>query len=302
MKIDRIIGIITVLQRKGKVTMSYLAEKFEVSRRTIARDIETICGAGIPIVSFRGTEGGVEIMDGFNLDTTVFTRDELQAVLAGLKALESVSAAPTSSALSDKLYGKDAVIPLDDSIMIDLSSFHKDSLSEKINMLKKAAREKKCVTFHYYYSRGEDDKLIEPLLVVFKWSSWYIFGFCPERSDFRMYKLDRLWDLRITDQGFEQRSIPAEKLDFGRRFTDEYVITALFEPSEKYKLVEEYGPCSFTSEEDGRLYTKWGFCDYDNALNWYMSFGDKVEILGPEDFKRDYIERLERALKRNKQI
>ena len=150
MKIDRILGIITVLQRKGKVTMPYLAEKFEVSRRTIARDIEAICSAGIPIVASQGADGGIEIMEGYNFDTTVFTKDELQAVFAGLKALESVSAVPASSALSDKLYGKDNVIPLDENIMIDLSSFYKDSLSEKINMLKKASHEKKCVTFHYY--------------------------------------------------------------------------------------------------------------------------------------------------------
>lgn len=292
MKTDRIIGIITVLQRKGKVTMPYLAEKFEVSRRTIARDIETICEAGIPIVTTQGTDGGVEIMKGFNLDTTVFTKNELQAVLAGLKALDSVSSAPVSSTISEKLYGKENVIPLNENIIIDLSSFYKDSLSEKIELLKNAAHEKKYVTFHYYYNKGEDDKMIEPVLIVFKWSSWYVFGFCPERNDFRMYKLNRLWNLKITDISFEQREIPPEKLDFGQRFTDEYVITAVFEESEKYKLVEEYGPWSFTEREDGKLYAKLGFCDYSNALSWYLSFGDKVEILEPEEFKKDYIDKI----------
>lgn len=298
MKTDRIIGIITVLQRKGKVTMPYLAEKFEVSRRTIARDIEAICQSGIPIVTSQGTDGGVEIMKGFNLDTTVFTKKELQAVITGLKALDSVSAVPVSSALSDKLYGKENVIPLNENIMIDLSSFHKESLSEKIELLKTAAHEKKCVTFHYYYNKGEDDKLIEPVLIVFKWSSWYIFGFCPERSDFRMYKLNRLWDLKITDQTFVQRDIPPEKLDFGQRFNDEYEIAAVYEKGEKYKLVEEYGPYSFTEREDGKLYAKWGFCDLDNAMSWYLSFGDKVEILEPEWFKKNYIENLKKALKK----
>ncbi|MBD5081280.1 MAG: WYL domain-containing protein, partial [Ruminococcaceae bacterium] len=279
-------------------TMPYLAEKFEVSRRTIARDIEAICGAGIPIVSSQGTDGGIEIMEGYNFDTTVFTKDELQAVFTGLKALESVSAVPASSALSDKLYGKNNVIPLDENIMIDLSSFYKDSLSEKINMLKRAIHEKKCVTFHYYYNKGEDDKLIEPVLVIFKWSGWYVFGFCPERKDFRMYKLGRLWDLKITNKSFEQRAVPAEKLDFGQHFTDEYFIEAVYEASEKYRLVEEYGPYSFTEREDGRLYTKWGFGGRENAMNWFLSFGDKVEVLTPEDFKKDYIERMRRALKK----
>ena len=297
MKTDRIIGIITVLQRKGKVTMPYLAEKFEVSRRTIARDIETICAAGIPIVTSQGTDGGVEIMKGFNFDTTVFTKDELGTILTGIKALESVSALP-SSALSEKLYGKENIIPLDENLMIDLSSCYKDSLSEKIELLKKAAHEKKCVTFRYYYNKGEDDKLIEPIITVFKWSNWYVFGFCPERNDFRMYKLNRLWDLKTTDISFSQREIPDKKLDFGQHFTDEYIISALYEPTEKYKLVEEYGPYSFTEREDGRLYAKWGFCDYNNAISWFLSFGDNVEILEPKEFKEDYVNRLKKAIKK----
>lgn len=135
-------------------------------------------------------------------------------------------------------------------------------------------------------------------MTVFKWSNWYVFGFCTERNDFRMYKLNRLWDLKITDVSFPQREIPDKKLDFGRHFTDEYIISALYEPTEKYKLVEEYGPYSFTEREDGRLYAKWGFCDYNNAISWFLSFGDNVEILEPKEFKEDYVNRLKKAIKK----
>lgn len=297
MKIDRIIGIITLLQRRGKTTMPYLAEKFEVSKRTIARDIEDICRAGIPIVTSQGADGGVEIMEGFNLDTTVFTKEELQAMFAGIKALESVSAAP-SSFLTDKLYSKEKVIPINEKMMIDLSSFYKDTLSEKIEILKKAAHEQRTVQFRYYYSKGEANKEIEPILIVFKWSSWYVFGFCPERNDFRMYKLNRLWELKITETVFEKREVPKDKLDFGKNITDEIKIKAIFEASEKYKLVEEYGPYSFELTEDGKLYTEWGFCSFDNAMSWFLSFGAKVEILGPEDFKSAYLKEVKQIMDR----
>ena len=91
MKINRLIGIITTLQQKKAVTAPYLAKKFEVSRRTINRDIEDICKAGIPIVTTQGANGGISIMDGFSLDTTVFTKQELAAIFTGLKSLDSVS-------------------------------------------------------------------------------------------------------------------------------------------------------------------------------------------------------------------
>ena len=105
MKIDRLIGIITTLQQKKNVTAPYLAEKFEVSRRTINRDIEDICKAGIPIVTTPGANGGISIMEGFSLDTTIFTEQELAAIFTGLKSLDSVSSSATAEKLAQKFGG-----------------------------------------------------------------------------------------------------------------------------------------------------------------------------------------------------
>lgn len=294
MKIDRLIGIITTLQQKGRVTAPYLAEKFEVSRRTINRDIEDICRAGIPLVTVQGSGGGIEIMHGFNIDTTVFTEDELQAVFAGLGSLDSVSENPVHKNLKDKIGASDL---FSENIIIDLSSFHKESLSQKIGMFRKAVQEQKCMTFHYYYNKGEEDKLIEPALIVFKWSSWYVFGFCPDRNDFRMYKLTRLWDLKITDISFEPKKIPREKLDFGSHMTDDIKISAIYESSVKYKLVEEYGPYSFTVREGGKLFSELGFTSYEEAMEWFLKFGSKVRILAPDEFKIYFQQELKKMIR-----
>ena len=297
MKIDRLIGIITILQQNKTVTAPYLAEKFEVSRRTISRDIDDICKAGIPIVTTQGAGGGISIMDGFSLDTTVFTEQELTAIFTGLKSLDSVSYSASAERLAHKIGGNTA-IKLADQMIIDLSSFHKDDLSSKIELLKRAIRESRCVKFHYCYNKGEADKLIEPYLIVFKWSDWYIFGFCKERQDFRMYKLRRLWDLKITDDTFAVRELPEEKKQFGRNMTDDYYITAIYAPSEKYKLVEEYGPNSFTVLDDGRLWTRWGFTDLEWAIQRFLSFGDRVEIIEPQEFKETVRITIEKMLEK----
>lgn len=294
MKLDRLIGIITILQQKGKVTAPYLAEKFEVSKRTINRDIETICLAGIPIVTEQGAGGGISIMQGFSLDTTVFTEEELRSVFVGLKTLDSVSKDPKSALLAEKIGG---VIPVEENMLIDLSSFYKDSLSEKIELLKKAIDNRKKVTFRYYYEKGEETKLIEPALVVFKWSNWYIFGFCPDRDDFRMYKLTRLWELSVTDEVFEPRGIPEETLCFNGATEDVMSAAALYESSEKFRLIDEYGPWSFTVAKDGRLYSELGFRSEESALRWFLSFGSKVEILSPESFRQTFNNELRRIIK-----
>ena len=210
MKINRLIGIITTLQQEKIVTAPYLAEKFEVSRRTINRDIEDICKAGIPIVTTQGANGGISIMEGFSLDTTVFTEQELTAIFTGLKLLDSVSRSASAEKLAQKIGGSKA-IKLSDHMVIDLSSFYKDDLVSKIEQIKLAIRETWCIAFHYCYNKGEADKLIEPYLIVFKWSDWYVFGFCKERQDFRMYKLRRLWNLTVTDDIFNMREISEEK-------------------------------------------------------------------------------------------
>lgn len=282
MKINRLIGIITTLQQKKIVTAPYLAEKFEVSRRTINRDIEDICKAGIPIVTTQGANGGISIMEGFSLDTIVFTEQELTAIFTGLKSLDSVSRSALAEKLAQKIGGSKA-IKLSDYMEIDLSSFYKDDLASKIEQIKLAIRETRCIAFHYCYNKGEADKLIEPYLIVFKWSDWYVFGFCKERQDFRMYKLRRLWNLTVTDDIFNMREIPEEKKQFGSHMTDDYIIPAVYDSSVKYRLVEEYGHTCFTEQEDGKLYTEWGFTTHKDAVEWFLSFGNKVKVLAPPE-------------------
>lgn len=291
MKIDRLIGIITILQQNKKVTAPYLAEKFEVSRRTINRDIETICQAGIPVVTTQGSNGGISLMEGYAFDTTVFTRQELSAIFTGLKSLDSVSTSPRLELLAQKLGGNSAV-SLTEHMMIDLASFYKEDLAGKIELIQSAIGERRCISFHYCYSKGESDKLVEPYLIVFKWSDWYVFGYCRERQDFRLFKLRRLWQLQVTAKFYIEREIPEEKKCFGSHMTDDYRITALYDASVKYRLVEEYGPQSFTELEDGKLYTEWGFTDPEAAVSWFLSFGDKVKVTEPPEM----VERLKAAL------
>lgn len=282
MKIYRLIGIITTLQQKKTVTAPYLAEKFEVSRRTISRDIEDICKAGIPLVTTQGAGGGISIMEGFSLDTTVFTQQELAAILTGLKSLDSVSRSASGESLVRKLGGSQS-FGMAEHMAIDLASHYKDDLAAKLEQIKYAIETSRCLAFRYYYEKGESDKLIEPCQIVFKWSDWYVFGFCKQRQDFRLYKLRRLWNLQVTEQTFSPREVPDEKKHFGSHMTDDYMVTAVYDPSLKYRLVEEYGPGCFTPQEDGRLYAEWGFTTPEQAVEWFLRFGRKVTVLEPPE-------------------
>ena len=111
-----------------------------------------------------------------------------------------------------------------------------------------------------------------------------------------MYKLHRLWKLELLEEIFDPKEIPEEKKQFGQNMTDDIIIPAIYEASETYRLVEEYGPGCYRVQEDGRLYTEWGFSSYERALDWFLGFGSRVLVLGPEDFKALYVKELEKML------
>lgn len=283
MKLDRLLGIITILLQKEKVSAPELATRFEVSRRTIYRDIEDICKAGIPIITYQGGKGGISIAEGFKLDKSVLTREELQSILTGLKSLGSVTDTSRIEGLIAKLSpGKEAVISLRDSILIDLASHYKTSLSQKINLLKQAIAENRAAGFDYYSQRGCTRRAIEPYYIVFKWTAWYVFGRCRLRHEFRLFKLNRLWNLELTNQTFQPEEISAETLALNRYFTDENRVVILFDKSVEYHLIEDYGPNSYEETTEGQLKFSVGYTNRDYIIAWILGFGAKAKVIEPK--------------------
>jgi len=297
MKIDRLIGIITILLQNDKTTAPELAERFEVSRRTINRDIEDICKAGIPVVATQGYGGGLSIADGYKFDKSLFTKDELQAIFAGLGGMDSVSKASALAGLREKLSPKGQRVIAQDIIIIDLASHYQSSLTPKIELIKKAIRTKHILTFQYCCEKGESKRRIEPYRLVFKWSSWYVFGFCLDRQAYRLFKLNRLWDLQTDEKTFSGREIPEEELSFGDYLAKGDIhLKAVFEESEKHRLIEEYGVDSYSVYEDGKLLFERDFVSYENMREWVFSFGDKVSVLGPKELRDDRKKQAENIL------
>lgn len=298
MKIDRLIAIITILLQQEKITAPKLAKQFEVSRRTINRDIEDICKAGIPLVTAQGYGGGISVADGYKINKTLFTNDELQTILVALKGIDSVSKTSYLTKLSDKLFCKDRGIVSDDTIIIDLASHYQKPLTEKIDAIKKAILVKRQISFQYYTNRGEKKRKIEPYRLIFQWSSWYVFGYCLERGAFRLFKLNRLWELSVLAEEFTIRDVPTEELNFGKFLEEKNLhLKALFSESEKSRLIDEYGVGCYSTSKNGELLFEWNFAGYENMREWIFSFGDKVTILEPKALHDDRIKQAGNILK-----
>lgn len=281
MKLDRLIGILALLLQRESITAPELAARFEVSRRTILRDVDALCRAGIPIVSRQGAGGGFSIMDGYRVDRALLTGAEMRAILTGLRTLDSVSGMQRYAQLMEKLSaGSSSMLPGDDHILIDLASWYRGPLSEKIELIHAAIEAGRRVTFRYYAPSGESEREIEPYFLVFQWSSWYVYGWCLARRDWRLFKLNRLAELTM-GEAFEKRDAPWPDLSNARVFPERWRVKALVEPQCRWRLIEEYGADCYQEQPDGRLLFEAGFADLDNALTWLLSFGDGAEVLEP---------------------
>jgi predicted DNA-binding transcriptional regulator YafY len=254
--------------------------------------------AGIPIVTTQGGTGGISIADGYRIDKSVLTYDEMQKVVTALKGMDSISPEAGTEQLLNKFFvKKDQVLSIKDSIIINLASHYKSDLANKIPIIREAILDNKLISFHYYSSKGDTERTIEPCYLAFQWSAWYVFGYCRERRDFRLFKLNRLCELKNTGIRFEPREITEGHKDFDRYFTDEYQITVLFDPEVKYRLIDEYGKESFEVNEEGKLLFRMGFTNKNYMLSWILSFGDKAEVLYPKGLKQEIRSIAENILK-----
>lgn len=283
MKTDRLIGILSVLLQKDKTTAPELAERFEVSRRTINRDIEELNRAGIPILTTQGVGGGISIMDGYRMDRTILTSKDMQMILAGLRSLDSVSGSSYYGQLMEKIQaGSSELVNGRDSILIDLSSWHRESLAPKIETIQDAIGLKKTIRFRYYSPGGDTEREIEPYYLIFKWTSWYVYGFCLLRNDFRLFKLDRMECITHVATFEANREVPLPDLSNRTVFPAKDKVKALFDPTLKWQLVEEYGVGSFRETDDGKLLFEHEYADDEELLAWMLSCRDLVTVLEPE--------------------
>lgn len=288
MKIDRLIGILSVLLQKDIVTAPELAEQFEVSRRTINRDIENLCKAGIPIVTRQGVYGGISIMENYKMDRTLLTNSEMQDILAGLRSLDSVNGTNRYVQLMEKLsVGSSNFLAGDQSVLIDLSSWYKDTLAPKIELIRSAIDHCREMEFLYYAPGGESLRRVEPYYLIFHWSSWYVWGWCISRRDFRLFKLNRMDRVCMLEKVYEKRQVPLPNLENEKIFPAGIRVRALFKADCKWRLVEEFGVDCFEEQSDGRLLFHADYSDRESLITWLLTFQDQVVLLEPQEIRQE---------------
>lgn len=245
-----------------------------------------LCKAGIPIQTTQGIGGGISIMEGFSIDRTLLTSKDMKMIMVGLRSLDSVSGSHYYGQLMEKIKpGSSELVTGSDSILIDLSSWSKEAIAPKVSLVQDAIEERRMLSFDYYAPSGDTHREIEPYYLIFKWSSWYVYGFCHMRQDFRMFKLNRMGKIKCMEQIFTLRETSAPELSIANFYPLEIEVKAIVDSSMKWRLIEEHGTCCYKEMEDGKLLFHGFYTDMESLIAWVLTFGDRMEVLEPVEVR-----------------
>ncbi len=296
MKVDRLVSIIMILLDKERIGAQALAEMFEVSPRTIYRDIEAINAAGIPIRSTSGVGGGFEIMEQYKVDRKVFSTADLSTILMGLSNLSSLI---RGQELVNALAKVKSFIPADkakdielkaNQICVDISPWmHSPNIQPNLEMVKTALQECRLTTFQYSDGHGnQTTRTAEPYQLVLKGSHWYFQGYCYKRKDFRLFKLSRISNLKTLEAHFTPRDYPKPILDFDRMLPSMQTrITLRIHSSLLDRILDfcDYEDC--TPDGDGHYRVAFPFIENDFYYNLLLGFGPQCQCLGPSNVRAE---------------
>lgn len=296
MKIDRLISIIMMLLDKKRMGAKELAETFEVSKRTIYRDIDTINLAGIPIVAISGVGGGFEIMPEYKLDKNVFSSTDLSAIIMGLTNISNMI---RGNELINAITKVKSFIPPDrvkeielkaNQIVIDLSPWLGNSnVQPYFEIIKSAINENKLLTFEYSDRHGSKKaRTVEPYQLVLKGNHWYFHGFCLMRNDYRLFRLTRITNLAINNQVFASRNYQPPQLEFAGIYeTMQTKIQIRVHESIIDSVLDYCSFDNFISNGDESYFVDFPFVENDYFYNILLSFGDKCECLSPSHIRTE---------------
>ena len=290
MKVDRLISIIMLLLDKKRIGAQEFADMFEVSPRTIYRDIDTINLAGIPVHAISGVGGGFEIMQKYKIDKTVFSAADLSAILTGLSGLSNMI---RSDELVPALAKVKSFIPADrakdielktNQICIDLRPWMSNrNIQPYLEMIKTALQQCKLLSFEYIAHHGtKTTRVVEPYQLVLKSSLWYLYGYCRTRSDFRLFRLSRISNLQMQKDCFTLRAYQKPQLDFDdMKETLQTTIRIRIHKSVMDRVLDYCTYDNFTPDGDDHWVVSFPFIENDYNYDILFSFGNKCECLAP---------------------
>ncbi len=302
MRINRLFSIMVILLSKDKVTAGELAEKFEVSTRTIYRDVEALSAAGVPIYANRGTGGGIALLDNYTISKTMMSDQDRKALLMALKSLQATRVL-NIDAVMDKLSGLFSSISVDDWIEVDFSQWGDiEENAAQFDVIKNAILECQQIRFDYYNGQGKKtSRTVCPLKLIFKGRSWYLWAHCTLKNAFRLFKMSRIKSAVRQDVFFDRTAF--ETGGDMETFTNHAVrpdqmvdLTLKFKQDVLYLLYDYFEERDMQIQDDGTILLEVSYPRGEWIYGLLLSFGPSLEVVKPLSVRSEIADRLKKTI------
>ena len=300
-RIDRLNAILIQLQGKPKVPLEALVDRFEVSNRTIFRDIRSLIEAGVPIGGDAGQ--GYFIVEGYHLPPVVFNKEEATALLIGEKLIEQNADNDTVKQFKEAMHKVKAVLRYSDKDFLDALEKNISVLPSYKNIgsgfphshmfeIQNALANKKLLRLVYLsnYKEQTTKREVEPLGLVYYSERWHLIAYCRMRDDYRDFRCDRIEKCEILSEKIDQ-----EKYHNYNKFLDRMLLgtdsneAMISVPKKIARFISDqkyyYG---FAEEKVNGEHVEMKFFTYSYAYfaRWLMMFGKEVRILYPNELQK----------------
>lgn len=295
MRADRLLKILYRLLSGERMTARRLAQEMEVSERTIYRDVEALCHAGVPVVTETGRHGGLRLMEGYALDRALLTPGEREGLLLAARWLCAATGEDGLTGTLTALFG-----PMDaDWLTVDLDRWGQSGARDtRFDVIRRCIRERRELAFMYTGASGAHPRRARPARLCFKAAAWYMQAFCVDRGAFRTFKLSRMSGLAPLDARFEPLP-PPPPIEPPPHAANAQAVTLRFAPEAAYRVYDEFEAGSIRAEADGSLTVRACMPLADGWLYGYMlSFGGAATVIEPPEARRGLAEAARRAWER----
>ena len=298
MQINRLIEMVYILLDKKTITAKELSNHFEVSQRTIYRDIDTLSAAGIPIYTNKGKGGGISLLDNFVLNKSILSEKEQVEILSSLQSLKALNVQDVEPVLNKlaAIFGKNNTSWID----VDFSRWGSNpDEREKFNIFKAAILNKTMVSFDYFGSNGKKtERTVEPLKLVFKGYAWYVYAFCHIKSDFRIFKVSRIKNLMIKEECFVRNAPENIFMESNDINTNMLRVVLKIHSRMAFRVFDEFGYGSIVENRDGSFIVTIELPDEEWLYGYILSFCGDAEVIEPKVIRNGIKNKLEECLKK----
>jgi len=313
MKIDRLLAITVLLLNRGRLSAKELAERFEVSSKTIYRDMDTLSQAGIPIVAHQGISGGFEIMEHYMIDKYWLSAEEMSTLVAAVKGMSSALADQQMDILLEKvkalLHRVEQSFGVEyrrESVVMDFQPWgQRQGLKSSVGLLKQAIQESRRVIMDYISSEGTSERrIIEPVSLLLKGNVWYVQAFCLVREDERIFRLSRMQQIELLSEHYAPRPFLGKKeslewkTSWSQEQDPEQETVLLFEASAHQRVADIFPPEQVTVTPDGAIRVQTSYKLDEWFYGMILSFGAQVLVEQPPEAAEEVKRRAQRIISR----